>query len=388
MKMVFLMNTAFPYGQAFSARARSFLKLFFELGYSVHIIAPESRYTKSSSELIEVEYTIEYINSPQTAMKLCGIGTAKPYITALKKYAETNKVDLILSNDVVFIADKIYEFAKKKHIPYIMEQCEWYDASMFKGGRLNPYWREHINLITKKNQRLSGVIAISRLLENHYRKNEVPVIRIPTIMDVVNIKFRTEVTERNIIRIVFAGTIGKGKENFSSIFSAIKKVNGSQGRIVLDIYGPSEKDILNNLNNNIDLFNSTKGYIHVMGKIPQEEIENKLREADYTIFVRPDRRSSHAGFPTKLAESLSVGTPVITNVTGDVGLYLVNGKNSFILQDDSTEAISFVLEKLVTVSINEMNTMRVSARNTAEHCFDYRNYLSPMKDFMNNIRTL
>lgn len=388
MKMVFLMNTAFPYGQAFSARARNFLKLFSELGYSVHIIAPKSRYNKSSSELIGIKFSIEYIDAPQTILKLCGIGAAKPYITALEKYTEANKVDIILTNDVVFIADKVYGFAKRNHIPYIMEQCEWYDASMFKGGRFNPYWREHISLLTKKNRRLSGVIAISRLLEDHYRENKVPVIRIPTIMDVVNTKFRTEVIERNIIKIVFAGTIGKGKENFSSIFSAIKKINESRGRIVLEIYGPSEKDILYNLNNDINLFDATKSYIHVRGKIPQEEVEKQLREADYTIFVRPDRRSSHAGFPTKLVESLSVGTPVITNLTGDVGLYLDNEKNSFILQNDSMEAIYCTLEKIIKLSINEMHTMRVLARNTAERCFDYRNYLSPMRFFINSIRTL
>lgn len=74
-------------------------------------------------------------------------------------------------------------------------------------------------------------------------------------------------------------------------------------------------------------------------------------EADFSIFVRPDRRSSHAGFPTKLAESLAAGTPVITNNTGDIGLYLKDGENGFLLKDGTQKSVKDVLDKLIQIEI-------------------------------------
>lgn len=61
-----------------------------------------------------------------------------------KKVINNEKIDLIFINDVVFISDDILKISEKNNIPYIIEQCEWYDPSMFMFGSLNPYYREHI----------------------------------------------------------------------------------------------------------------------------------------------------------------------------------------------------------------------------------------------------
>lgn len=40
MNILFVMNTPFPYGYAFSSLARSFVKMFVSLNYKVYIICP------------------------------------------------------------------------------------------------------------------------------------------------------------------------------------------------------------------------------------------------------------------------------------------------------------------------------------------------------------
>ena len=52
-----------------------------------------------------------------------------------------------------------------------------------------------------------------------------------------------------------------------------------------------------------------------------------------------------AGFPTKVVESLALGTPVITNLTSDLGFCVFDGRNGVILdarseQDASPEAVA------------------------------------------------
>ena len=188
MNALFVMSISFPYGQAFSSRARNLTKLLCACGYHVHIISPKSLGGEESDELESVNYSVTHINDPKSVLSLSGIGTAKPYMKAVNDYVKKNKVDLIVSSSMVFVSGHLLKIANKLRIPYIVEQCEWYDYSTFKGGKLNPYYREQIRVIEKKNRNVSGIIAISRLFEQHYSFQGVPTIRIPTILDVENIE--------------------------------------------------------------------------------------------------------------------------------------------------------------------------------------------------------
>lgn len=386
MKAIFVMSTAFPYGEAFSSRARNLVKLLCECGYHVHVIAPNSVGKEDCPELVEYEYSVTHIRDPKNILTLSGFGTAKPYLAAVNEYLKSNKVDLIVSSSMTFVADRLRKVAVKANVPYIVEQCEWYDSSTFKFGKWNPYYREHIRRIEKKNKKVDGIIAISRLFEQHYSFMKVPTLRIPTILDVKNIEFRYKSENDKTYHIIFAGSLGKGKEKMEPIFLALKKVNRSKTKIVFDIYGSNEQGVLNNIDGNKDLWEEVRSFVNVHGYIPQNEVENVVREADFTIFIRPIRRSSNAGFPTKFAESMAVGTPVITNNTGDIGLYLEDGKNGFLLGNGSESEIVQVFESITSCNPSEYSEMRKNARVTAEKYFDYSKYVEDMKSLLEKVR--
>lgn len=376
MNAVLIISATFPYGEAFSSRARYLSLLLNSIGYNVHVIAPIDNKQKETT-MNNGRITIQRVRDPKNVFSLSGFGTYKPYMSALLKYSKSNNIDIIISSSMVFVADHIMDYAKKNDIPYIIEQCEWYDSSTFKGGRINPYYMEHIRRIEKKNKDLDGVIAISRLFYNHYSKQGVKCIRIPTILDKNEITARIDMEIGNVIHLVFAGSLGKGKERLEPIFQALLNVNENnenKKRIVLDIYGPSENQVIDNICNNTNLFEKVRKYITVHGRVPQEKIEEIVRSADYSIFIRPDRRSSNAGFPTKFAESMMVGTPVITNNTGDISLYLKYGINGFMLEDKIEEELIKVFSTIIKMSNDENAEMRKNARKTAEYNFDFRVY--------------
>lgn len=390
MNALFVMSTPFPYGQAFSSRARNLTKLFCACGYHVHIISPKSVGKENSSELAGLNYSVTHIDDPKNVFSLSGIGTAKPYMNAIHSYLSENNIDLIVSSSMVFVSGHLQKLAKRLQVPYIVEQCEWYDYSTFKYGKLNPYYREHIRMIEKKNRNVSGVIAISRLFEQHYSFQGVPSVRIPTILDVKNTAYRIERNKNaldSVYHIVFAGSLGKGKEKMGPIFKALTKINRSRLNIVFDIYGPSERDLLTNIDEDDKLWNQVQPYINMHGRIPQVEVENAIRNADFTIFVRPIRRSSNAGFPTKFAESMAVGTPVITNSTGDISLYLKNEENGFLLKSGTEDEIFNVFKNIISLNIDQYYCLRQNSRRTAECYFDYVTYLTEMKEFLKKIET-
>jgi glycosyltransferase involved in cell wall biosynthesis len=109
-------------------------------------------------------------------------------------------------------------------------------------------------------------------------------------------------------------------------------------------------------------------------------------KSDFSIFIRPDRRSSHAGFPTKLAESMIAGTPVITNNTGDIGQYLKNGKEGFLLKSGYPEELKDIFLHILSLSREKLNEMRLNARRMAEESFDYRVYCGEMKSFIERVK--
>lgn len=381
MNIVFIFSSRFPYGEAYSSRARNLVKLLCECGHHVHVIALKGK-EDYCSELDGYDYSCQYVHDPKDFWTLSGIGTHKPYMEALENYSLRNSVDLVLSSSMVFVADHIEKFCEEKKIPYIIEQCEWYDASIFKGGKFNPYYREHVKRIVWKNKSLDAVIAISSLLEKHYASQGMKTIRIPTILDVKNTQWRNSTTEEGPVRIIFAGSIGKGKERFDHILTALKEINSDEVRIVLDIFGADEQQVRDNLGDQSQILDELKECMVIHGRIPQRDIEDQFRNADYSIFMRPERNSSNAGFPTKLAESMAVGTPVITNNTGDIRMYLINGFNGFLLEKPSSEKIYEVFESICNRNASEDSAMRCNARKTAEKYFSFRRYIEPLNNLL------
>ena len=82
---------------------------------------------------------------------------------------------------------------------------------------------------------------------------------------------------------------------------------------------------------------------------------------------------------TKLAESLTVGTPVITNLTGDIGLYLSDGENGFLVSDDTEMQLINMFQKITRMKTDELSKMREKARKSAEQNFDFREYTDNIK---------
>ena len=71
------------------------------------------------------------------------------------------------------------------------------------------------------------------------------------------------------------------------------------------------------------------------GKVSNLEARNKISKADFSILFRNVNKMTSAGFPTKVSESISCGTPVITNSTSDLEHYIINGKNGFLVNLNS-----------------------------------------------------
>lgn len=378
-----LVNPYFPTGVAISSRMLNFGRLLRDAGWKVHVIT--GHHVDSSIEVGRV-YEIEGISYQVTsARKPSGIDTFigdRSFIKALKSYFAGNRVDCVFMNATSELFRAVASLCKKNNSRLYVEQCEWLDLSNYKFGKADIRYLNTKSLRASGFKDATGVISISRLLNDHYRSIGKKTIRIPTILDIQNTRFSEIISNPDRkIHIVFAGSLGGSKELMKPIIEALASNERYRKRIIFDVYGPSREQILTNIGGASELLDTAGESVVIHGRIPQEEIPEVYLHSDYLIFVRPQRRSSDAGFPTKFAESMAVGTPVITNNTGDVGLYLRDGENGYLLTNNTTEAVCECFEKIIIIDTDKYTQMRCLARKTAEDNFDYRVYIDQVSIF-------
>ena len=375
--VLFIVGTSFPSGSASSSRALNLVRLLKSVGCRVHVIADHISNTKQNLDVCSFE-GIE--NKPNKPVGVLSFEKAK-------EYCKKNKVDIVLMNAKSDRFNLFANYCNMNNIKLIVENCEWYDYSNYKLGKKDLDFLLNEEMLNNGFRKADGFISISRLLHNYNIGLKKLSIRIPTILDVKNTIARIE-PNKGKIKLIYTGRPGKSKELLLPIIQALLSEPKFYNNIEFHIYGPDLLHVLYNIDFKILTLFRARRCVHIHGLVKQEEILSLIRNADYQIFLRPDRKSSNAGFPTKLAESMSVGTPVITNNTGDISLYLKDGINGFMLNDNTAEDVAAVCSKIMKISFDERKHQRCACKKTSEDSFDYRIYKDSILKLLEKITNM
>lgn len=282
---------------------------------------------------------------------------------------------------------RFLNWCRSRKIPLIFDVVEWFDRNNIKGGRYG-YRALDSEFRMRKGHSLSdGVLAISTYLENYYSVRGVPTLRMPNLVDVSEDKWAeretlsvTTCNER--LRLAFVGAAGQ-KDLLVNAIRGLSLVGPEKCEIV--VVGPSRKELRENLGPDSTLLESLHECFHITGSLPHNEALRQLAKADFSILLRPDAQYANAGFPTKLVESLAMGVPVICNLTSDIGLYVKDGYEGIVVPDCSPEAFAGGIHRILSLSLNERLAMCQHARKRAVESFDYRNWVTPLGEFIDRI---
>ena len=86
--------------------------------------------------------------------------------------------------------------------------------------------------------------------------------------------------------------------------------------------------------------------------------------------VRQGNQRNKAGGPTKCVESMSWCTPIIATLTSNIGDYLKDGVNGFVVSDDNP--LSSVFDLVASLPSEKVLEMKKECRMFKG--FDYRRY--------------
>lgn len=210
---------------------------------------------------------------------------------------------------------------------------------------------------------------------------------IPNLVDFSEEKWNFDkcYQEGQKLKIAYAGVPGVGKDELRPVIEAIDSLTENEkSRIELHLWGPSAETLSIHMGEKKDILDKLDNILFLHGRVKQSDLPMLINKCNFTILIRKPSLRANAGFSTKMVESFCAGVPIIANLTGDIGRYLVDGVNGVVVKNSSSEACVEAIRKAL-YSLHCNIEMKEAALETAKLNFDYRNKVEDMKQFLSSI---
>ena len=262
---------------------------------------------------------------------------------------------------------------KNRNIKVIGDVTEWYSPA---GNIIIKALRTiDVNIRMRyAHKRLDGMIAISRFLYDYYCKQKR--VLLPPLFGKRDACDDVQLTDKIIL--TFAGGGGINTDRIDYIIKAIQKCD--YPRIEFNVIGLTRQQYEEMYNHHLGT--DIKGVVF-HGRLDHQTTVNFLKNSHFQIFIRLINRVTTAGFPSKFAESFSMGVPVITNKTSNIEEFLHNGVNGFLLENGGEDDIIRLLSKLNEMTPEEYNSIKQNVLN--DNCFHIETYAKEMEFFLNEL---
>lgn len=159
---------------------------------------------------------------------------------------------------------------------------------------------------------------------------------------------------------------------------ALLIINKEKVRISFDVIGPAESEIAHCLNVN-DL---GKFGIFVHGRMPHEDVLKLVKEADFSVLLRQNKRYAKAGVSTKFCEAMKLGVPSICTQVGGTDVFVHHMQNGILVKDNSVETLTATLQNILKMDQMKILEMKKNAYRYANKEFSKEKYIVGMRKFL------
>ena len=301
------------------------------------------------------------------------------YWKNLKKLLGDYDPDVIIMDDLgPSKTIKLKQYCKARQIRLIHDSVEWYSPEQFKHGKFSLGYIKKDILNRFLIDKTCGVIAISRYLEEHFKAKGCRCVRIPIVITEADLCKEKDLPEDKVV-FTYAGQPGK-KDYLHVMLDAFALLPDELlRRVVFNIVGCTKEQMLA-AGIGSEVLDKLEKQLVIHGRVSHDEVLRILKGTHFTLLMRsPEQRYAKAGFPTKVVESLSMSTPVICNLTSDLGEYLVDDENALLVEECSPNALQRQLYRASRMSKAQLLDMCCNACETASKRFNYVAFLSALK---------
>lgn len=377
-RLLLITSTIYPDNTAMYVRHHTLAKLFQEIGWDVLVLSRG----KDNGRKIIVWDNVPYFSvsgkSQNKVEKLLDFEYRMLRYT--REYLQKEHFDaVLLTGASTRILNYLKKYAQKHNILLLHDSVEWYSPEQFVKGERAREYRKKEYWMRKGISKEFRVIAISSFLQEYFVNQGNRAIRIPAFMDMRSISCKKHQKEERCV-IMYAGSPGR-KDYLKQIVEGCSMLTKEElENLELRLIGITKEQLTGQCDVSTNAIAEMGESLICLGRIPRESVLENLQEADFTILLRPvTARYAKAGFPTKVTESLASATPVICNITSDLGMYIKDMENGIIVEDCSAEAVKEAVERVLNLDFNTRLHMSQNARKTAEDKFHYTLYKEQME---------
>lgn len=376
----------FPIGLAATVRIIAYMRGLKELGnrVTVYINKPTDLYDKQTpnaevcGSIEGVQYVYPGTRRYSKYKLLRGLGRYYyPFVTCKQIYKNhrANGIDyLLMSNDFldflflyttfakiigvrpVFVSDEYPQPIRKFLKPEIPKIKKWaysqilrhVDSMVFMTNNLNLYYNSEL----KK-----------------------PFHILPSIVDTSRFENVTPTLYNKRKYLCYMGNMELAKDNVDNIIRAFKLISSQFPDIDLRLWGkPTEVD--RKIIESCIKDNELEDRCFIMGYCPYEEVPTILSNAYVLVSSQPNTKRAQGGFPTKLAEYMCTGRPIILTDVGEISAFVKHKEHVYLAKVEDAEDYSLKLKEL----LEDYDESLSMARRAKEYVFGHFSYLSVSKN--------
>lgn len=367
-----------------------------EIGYHVVLVGTEE-YDKESISIISTKQEIQGIEVFHYPGRLFHKSRLNymAFYNEFIRFIEMSDYDVKAfinynSPSLSAFMGKLIKYARKHNIKYITDVADWLivDSGNYLFRELRQFDIDLKN--GYYSNKSDGIIAISSWLSDYYKQKVFNVIIIPPL----SLKKHTiSVAQTDLPKIVYAGIpFRRGtimadpkamKDRFDLVCEYLYECKKRGAGFEFHVFGFDKAEFCYSVPSLTDVLEALGESIVFHSMSPMQTIQQEISSADYTILIRDKNRMTMAGFPTKVSESISCGTPVITTKTSDIEHYLPEGQGAFYLDIEDKEGSCEKLTSLLNKSRTERESQKLNC--TKLDVFSMETYYQTMDDFLHNV---
>ena len=379
-RIVFLTTNKYPNGDAGAIRQHQMAKIFNSQGYDSFVIG-YGDFTEKEETFDGVKYiSLRDKTSSVIGRLLSRLSFARRALSVINKMDDVGAV--VLTDGFPDLFSRSIKYANRKKIPLLHDSVEWYSPEEYKNGKFSVEYlmKDYTNRVAVKKP--IKVIAISEYLEKYFSSKGLKTIRIPVIMDSDEKK---PVLKKNNKKLTFVYAGAPGKKDYIDIMlEGISQLSDDDKRnIEVHIFGITKQQLITICGVDSSIISNLGECLYAHGRVPHDEATEWVKKADATILLRDEKlRYAQAGFPTKVVESMMYGTPVICNISSDLGKYLKNADNAYIVRSCDPNSFCSAIRAFLNTDLTQRIEINKNARDTAEKYFDSKGYRQTLVSFV------
>lgn len=277
--------------------------------------------------------------------------------------------------------------AKLLRVPIIVEICEIYSKSTDKAevGFLRRIANSGELLMERLIPIMSaGILVISQGIRRHYQNLGVSsdaFCLLPVLVDRERYQIgRSEAIEylKGVQFLLNSGSFNE-KDGLIHLIQAVAKVRDEYPKIKLVFTGAATASTREKILKSTD--SEGRDWIIFTGLLSRDELVWCYKNARGLMCCRSNSDYANYGFPTKLAEYLASGCPVVATTVGDVREYLADEETAFLATPENIESIALAIRRLLRDSERAEKVGHSGAKAALKY-FDYRNHVKTVTKFV------